>query len=200
VLYNFQRESIENTFGCKVVNEYGTTETGIIAFECQEEKLHINSDHIFLETIASEKFDGTESLVITELNNYYNPLIRYKLGDLGTISYDLCPCDIGFPILNNLIGREGSFIITSDNRYVYSTVLAYTFKEGIKQFQGIQDKKDELLIKIVNNGNLTDAMLKHYREKLSKILGKSMKIIFDFVPYIELEKSGKLRYFISNVK
>jgi len=200
VLYDFQRKGIGSTFQCKVVNEYGTTETGIIAFECQDGNLHINSDHVYLESIKSEEFTDAGSLVVTELNNFYNPLIRYRLGDLGSISEDSCKCGIGFPILKNLTGREGNFIVTPTNKYIFSAILSYTFKDGIKQFQGIQNEKDELVIKIVRDKKLTDEMLINYKKSLSHALGEQMRIIFDDVPHIEAEKSGKLRYFISNLK
>ncbi len=200
VLYDFQRKGIESTFQCKVVNEYGTTETGIIAFECQEGNLHINSDHVYLESVKSEEFADTGSLVVTELNNFYNPLIRYKLGDLGSISEDSCKCGIGFPILKNLTGREGNFIVTPMNKYIFSAILSYTLKDGIKQFQGIQNEKGELIIKIVRDQKLTDEMLMNYKKTLSKAFGEQMRIIFDDVPSIEAEGSGKLRYFISNLK
>jgi len=200
VLYDFQRKTIEATFQCKVANEYGTTETGIIAFECHDGNLHINSDHVYLESVKSDEFTDTGSLVVTELNNFYNPLIRYKLGDLGSISEDSCKCGIGFPILKNLTGREGNFIVTPMNKYIFSAILSYTFKDGIKQFQGIQNEKGELIIKIVRDENLTDEMLMNYKKTLSNALGELMRIIFDYVPHIEVEKSGKLRYFISNLK
>lgn len=200
VLYDFQRKGIESTFQCKVVNEYGTTETGIIAFECRDGNLHINSDHVYLESVKSEEFADTGPLLVTELNNFYNPLIRYKLGDIGSVSEDSCKCGIGFPLLKNLTGREGNFIVTPTNKYVFSAILSYTFKGGIKQFQGIQNEKRELIIKIVRDKKLTDEMLMNYKKALSEALGEQMRIIFDYVPYIEAERSGKLRYFISNIR
>jgi phenylacetate-CoA ligase len=200
VLYDFQRKAIESTFNCKVANEYGTTETGVIAFECPAGNLHINSDHVYLESVKTSDDAIAGSLVVTELNNMYNPLIRYKIGDLGTICQESCTCGIGFPILKNLVGRESSFIVTAQNEYVFSAILSYTFKEGIKQFQGIQDEKGALLVKIVRNGTLTTQMLLQYKKTLSDALGDDMKITFDFVPHIEVEKSGKLRYFISNLQ
>jgi phenylacetate-CoA ligase len=200
VLYDFQRKGIESAFQCNVVNEYGTTETGIIAFECREGNLHINSDHVYLESLKSGEFSDTGSLVVTELNNFYNPLIRYQLGDVGSISEEPCRCGVGFPILKNLTGREGNFIVTDANKYIFSAILSYTFKDGIKQFQGIQNKKGELIVKIVRDETLTDAMLTNYKRSLSNVLGERMKIIFEDVPQIEAERSGKLRYFISNLR
>ena len=39
-----------------------------------------------------------------------------------------------------------------------------------------------------------------YKKKLVKYLGSSINIKYEFVPDIEPEKSGKLRYFISNIE
>ena len=200
VLYDFQRELIENSFNCRVANEYGATEAGIIAFECLEGNMHINSDHVYVETVGSVGPNAVGDIVVTELNNKYNPLIRYKVGDVGEISCSSCSCGVGFPILKNLLGREDSFIVTPDNHYVYDAILAYTLKKGINQFQGIQYTKNELIIRIVRNRDLTDGMIRVYKQKLSVALGGSMKINFDFVDQIDPDTSGKLRYFVSNLK
>ncbi|NOZ86803.1 MAG: phenylacetate--CoA ligase family protein [Deltaproteobacteria bacterium] len=199
VLYEFQRELIEKTLGCRIANEYGATETGVIAFECREGNMHINSDHVCLEVLASGNADDAGDLVVTELNNLYNPLIRYKIGDVGSVSCDTCSCGIGFPILKAIVGRQSSFIVTPEDKYFYSAILAYTFKEGIKHFQGVQDRKDELVVRIVKDDSLTEEMLREYKQKLSDRLGRTIKIRFDFVSCIEPDKSGKLRYFVSNI-
>jgi len=199
LLHDFQRRAISEAFHCPVVNEYGTTETGIIAFECAQGMLHINSDHLYVECLESEPFAGQGNLVITELNNLYNPLIRYQLGDLGAISEEECSCGCAFPVLKALSGREGNFITTPSGRQVFSAVLSYTFKEGVRQFQGIQRRRDELIVRIVREEGLSDALADHYKESLARTLGDGIKVTFEFVPRIEPEKSGKLRYFISDL-
>jgi phenylacetate-CoA ligase len=200
LLHGYQRETIAGCFDCPVVNEYGTTETGIIAFECSHGKLHINSDHLYLESVGSGENQGRGSLVVTELNNYYNPLIRYALGDLGSISEEACSCGCGFPVLEELAGREGNFILTPGNRKVFSAVLSYTLKEGIAQFQAVQQSREELIVKIVRQEGWNETLHTRYRDALSRALGDEMKVTFEFVPAIQTDKSGKLRYFVSNLK
>jgi len=194
ILYNFQRKAIESAFGCKVANEYGSTEFGVIAFECEKGKLHINSDHVYVET------DEKNELVITELNNIYNPLIRYKIGDRGIVSNQRCDCGINFPVISSLAGRDSTFIVTPDGRYVNDAILEYTFASGIKQFQAVQNSINELDIKIVKKPILTERKMQEYKQILRKHLGTSIKIKYEFVPYIKRDKSGKLRYFISNIE
>jgi len=199
LLYDFQRETIRDAFHCRVVNEYGTTETGIIAFECPQGQLHINSDHLYVQSIQPQVPSAAGSLVVTELNNYYNPLIRYQLGDAANLSAEPCRCGLGFPTLESLAGREGNFIVTPKNRRVFSALLSYTFKEGIQQFQGIQFRRDELMVKIVKNEKWNDALSQQYQKQLHDVLGAEMKITFDFVARIDNDASGKLRYFISQL-
>ena len=200
LLHDFQRTTIRQAFHCSVVNEYGTTETGIIAFECPAGNLHINSDHVFLESIQSAPHETPGVLVVTELNNTYNPLIRYRLGDLGCVSDQPCACGSGFPVLQELAGREGSFIKTPDRGQHFSALLSYTFTRGIKQFQAVQNSQEELCVKIVPDGTLNSQMLESYKYRLAQVLGDQILITFDLVTDIEPESSGKLRYFISNIK
>ncbi len=199
VLYDFQRELIERTLKCRVANEYGATETGVIAFECPEGKMHINADHVCLEILPSGYGRDDGDIVVTELNNYYNPLIRYRIGDVGSVSEEPCGCGMGLPVLKALLGRQSSFIVTPENKYLYSALLAYVFKKGVRQFQGVQDSKDELTVRIVKDDSLTDTMLSEYKRKLSDHLGKTMRIKFEFVSAINPDRSGKLRYFVSKI-
>jgi len=200
ILYSFQREIIAKVFGCRVVNEYGSTEVGVIAFECVKGYMHINSDHVFLESVKENNKVGTGELIVTELNNHYNPLIRFKIGDRGSISESTCDCGIKFPIITSLAGRDSTFIITPDGKYINDAILEYIFAQGIKRFRAVQNSKDTLDIKVVKTKDLTDRGMDDYKKKLVKSLGDSMRIKYEFVPEIKPEKSGKLRYFVSKVE
>ena len=119
---------------------------------------------------------------------------------MGVISTSNCGCGINFPVITNLIGREDSFIITPKNVHIYDAVIPYVLTKGVRQFRGIQDTKEELIIKIVKDNELTDFLLDTYRRRLIDILGDDLKITFEIVAEIEPDKSGKLRCFISNIK
>jgi phenylacetate-CoA ligase len=199
VLYLFQKDIIQKVFGCRVVNEYGSTEVGIIAFECVKGNMHINSDHIFLESVKDKKTAAVGELIVTELNNQYNPLIRFKIGDRGCISKNTCNCGINFPIISSLAGRDSTFIITPEGKYINDAILEYTFAQGIQRFRAVQNSKDTLDIKIVKTKDLSERVMDEYKKKLVKSLSDSMHIKYEFVPEIKPEKSGKLRYFISNI-
>ncbi|HNR66952.1 MAG TPA: hypothetical protein PKN04_02755 [bacterium] len=199
VLYPLQRQLIENLFQCHVANEYGTTEAGVLAFECPQGQLHINSDHVLLQIQPLNGQTGAGRILLTELNNDYNPLIRYDVGDIGSISPQRCTCGNNFPLLAELHGRQSSFIVTPENDYVNDAILEYILRTGVHKFQGIQKDKHDLTIKVVKNKDWTSKLYETYVHQLKKALGQNMRIEFQFVDSIDFEESGKFRYFISHL-
>jgi phenylacetate-CoA ligase len=200
ILYPFQRKTIHRVFGCPVVNEYGSTEVGLIAFECKKGKMHVNSDHVYLESVNDNNTLEPGDMIVTELNNQFNPLIRFKIGDRGSISEKGCDCGINFPVISSIAGRDSTFIVTPDGRYINDAILEYAFAQGIKKFRAVQKYRDAIDIKIVKTKDLTDRVMEEYNKKLVKSLGDSMRINYEFVSEIKPERSGKLRYFISKLK
>lgn len=103
------RNFISDTFGTEVIDYYSATECGLIAWECRKHSgYHINSDNIILELIndsdkATEKQKG--EVVITNLNSYTMPFIRYKIGDNVILNDTLCPCGNKLPLIKTIIER-----------------------------------------------------------------------------------------------
>ncbi|MHA1197190.1 MAG: phenylacetate--CoA ligase family protein [Promethearchaeota archaeon] len=110
VLTNDMKIYIEKIFKTKVFNRYGSREVGLIASSCEKsDKLHVNMLQQFLEIIDSEGNRVRENqkghIIITNLINYGMPLIRYKIGDLGSLNYEQCTCGRGLIRLNAVHGR-----------------------------------------------------------------------------------------------
>ncbi len=102
-LYVFQRQAIAETFGCPVVEEYGSGELGSVAFECPHGALHVTAENVYLETVAAES--GGERVLATQLRNRLAPLVRYEIGDIGVIDAEPCGCGRGLPTLR-ILGRD----------------------------------------------------------------------------------------------
>jgi phenylacetate-CoA ligase len=108
---------IENAFGAKVVDFYATEETGIIAWECPTGSgYHIDEDFNFVEIVRP---DGTPAepgevgeVVLTNLYQRAQPIIRYRVGDLAALAPDPCGCGRSLPLLRQLRGRKLDFLIT----------------------------------------------------------------------------------------
>jgi phenylacetate-CoA ligase len=128
------------------------------------------------------------------------PFIRYEIGDLGIQQKIQCACNNPAPILTDLKGRIDSFIMRPDGRIVYDAILAYSLKKGVKAFQAIQNSPKDLTINLIPEGEFEKQKALKYEKKMRKFLGREIKIRFEEVSEIPKDKSGKLRYFISNIK
>ena len=79
LLEDYQRKTIAEVFGCRVVDRYGLAELGVVAYQFGDgPELEVLESEAWLETV-----DG--QLVGTGLRNRLMPLIRYETGDLGTL-------------------------------------------------------------------------------------------------------------------
>ena len=206
-VYDFMRELIEEVFQCKAYNYYGSREVGSIASECRvQDGLHIMQEHTLLEVINSEgkvcKAGEEGEIVLTTLENYSMPLIRYKVGDIGILKkYDSCDCGCTYDKLQKIVGRTTDLFKGRDGKKIdgeYFTHLFY-FVPWIKQFQVIQNCLDEIIIKIVKNSNIVETDIIDITQKIKMVMGEECQVIFQYVEEIPKTVTGKFRYTISNV-
>jgi phenylacetate-CoA ligase len=205
-LYPLQRKTIEKAFGCQIFDRYGTREFGNIAHECDKhEGYHINIERFFLE-ILDENGKATKNkeigeIVITDLDNYGFPFIRYKIEDLAIASNRKCSCGRGLPLLERIEGRAFDVIRGPNGNQVAGTfwTLALRSIKGVKNFQIIQNSINEIELKIITNNEYNS----DDKAKIEKIIkdkcGDEIKIKINHVNKIPLTKSGKRRFVISNL-
>ena len=150
------RELIQKAFGVPPRNNYGCSEAGVIGYECNHGKMHINADWIIFEPVdvdhnpvpAGQLSDRT---LITNLANRVMPIIRYELGDRVKLLPEKCDCGITLPIVN-LEGRTDEILRFQSSSGQLISVLPLALwsvlKEapGVLKFQAIQTAPDELKI------------------------------------------------------
>ncbi len=203
-LISNQKKMIEEVFSAKVVQEYGCSEVGVIGFECPHGKMHVMSPNLIVEVIndGSSVVDELGEIVVTELNAKSFPFIRYQIGDLGIIKSAQCSCGLKWPVIEIKEGRIDDYIITPEGKKVYDAVLAYTFngyKKYIKMFKAVQRNNLDLEIKVVLTDECDDNILTKCREDLAQRICSTISITLISVKSIKREKSGKLRYFVSEL-
>ncbi|MET9297506.1 AMP-binding protein [Streptomyces sp. NPDC003077] len=103
-----RRERIARTWNARVVEEYGSTETGSLAGECPQGRLHLWADRALFEVFdpATGAFsaEGAGQLVVTTLYREAMPLVRYNLEDTVEVSHRHCPCGWHLPTVR-VLGR-----------------------------------------------------------------------------------------------
>jgi len=207
------RETITSTYKTELFDYYSCEEFASIAWECKEHSgYHINADNIIVEVLKNNQpVEPGESgeIYITSLNNYAQPFIRYKLGDIVKLidSKEKCPCGVSFPKIEVIEGRDNDFITTLDGNVVSIVTLGYMLNrqiretEGIINFQIIQEKINKIKYNIVINDNFKnrELFITNQIQIVKGCLGDEMNVEVNFVDKINRDPSGKLRTFISNV-
>ena len=205
ILYPQQRHLIEETFGCKVFDRYSTLEAGGIACECdQHTGLHISIENCYVEILRDgvPVEDGQPGeMVVTNLNNYGFPLIRYRLADIVTKSSRRhCPCGRQSPMLESVQGRAVDMFRTADGRTVWGDFDSTIFEvEGIQQFQIVQKSPELLIIRIVKDDTFQDIQLETIQRIAKKTMGNQLTVQFEFLDHIPTLESGKYRYALSEI-
>lgn len=206
VLYPHQREKIERTFGCKILNRYGTRELGGVACECPEQMgLHISAEDVYIEILRDElpvPIGQEGDIVVTVLNNYAMPFLRYHIGDIGQLSSATCRCGRGLPLMEVVQGRATDMFKTRHGQSVhgeYFTHLFYGINE-VEQFQVIQKDYDHILVSIVPKTPLLPERLAFLERAMKHVMHPEVTIEFQFVDHIPLKSSGKYRFTISEVQ
>lgn len=207
MLLEQERQTIEAAFATKVSNRYGCEEVGLIAVECEQHNgMHINSSHIILECLDENDqpvpYGTPGKLVITDLNNYGMPLIRYRVEDVGVLSERLCACGRTTPILERLEGRVADFLKKPDGGQVAGVSLVertLTKIPGIEQMQLVQEKLHEIIINRVKGPEYTLATDSALLTEFSQVFGPDVTLVIQDVNKIPQEKSGKYRFSICKV-
>lgn len=204
ILSEPMRKEIKDVLRREVFNEYGCGEVGSIAHECPSGRLHIMAENLLVEVIKDEKpaKEGeTGEIVVTELNNYAMPLIRYRLNDFAELgSAAQCNCGRTLPSLGRVVGRAYDMLRTDDGRIFHGEFFMYLFEDlkkknnfAVNQFQVIQISQESLRIKIVPGKNYSHDVEEWIAQIISNSMGISLNIKFELVDYIPREPSGKIR-------
>jgi phenylacetate-CoA ligase len=204
VLTESTRKYLETVFGCKVFNEYGCGEVGSIAHECEQGSMHVMSENLIVEILNGNtpaKPGEIGEIVVTELNNYAMPLIRYRLGDCAEVAAsNSCSCGRGLPVIKKIIGRAYDMIRNAEGKVFHGEYFMYIFEEiqkrsplAVNQFQVIQTSKDGLCIKIVPGKDYSETMESAISEKIRTAMGQSINIKYELTDHIPRERSGKIR-------
>ena len=213
-LHEFQRQIIEQAFGCPAYNTYGCREFMLIAAECEQRNgLHVNADHLVVELrkpvslesshVADLHAAGTHTgeVVITDLFNYGMPFVRYVNGEVATATSSACGCGRGLPLLRRVDGRVLDAIRTPAGHILPGEFFPHMLKDvvGLERFQVVQRRLDQLDLVMVRGPGFDESSLAYIRREVAKVVGDSIELRCEFVDDIPLTPSGKLRVTVSQL-
>lgn len=203
-LFDKDKELLEQALGVPVVNEYGASEVGLIAFENAEGEWIVNSESLFIEILDENNKVlplGEEGrIVITSLYNKAHPMIRYDIGDTGTLTKD---STWKRPILKKLTGRTNDVARLANGKVVPGLTFYYVTKSiiedagSIKEFVIIQTDVDIFKIQYVSDLEFSSLQIQRILGAIKTFVGKDLKVEFERKQILQRNKSGKLKQFTS---
>ncbi|TEU11857.1 MAG: phenylacetate--CoA ligase family protein [Anaerolineales bacterium] len=204
VLYPAQRQFIGEVFGGRMFNRYGTRELGGISCECEAHTgLHASIEDVYIEILK----DGQPAkakvgdIIVTNLNNYGMPFIRYSVEDMGAWRVEAhCPCGRELPMMDLALARRVDMFKTRDGRSVWGGFASPMFgMKGVKRFQLVQKSLDHVVARIVKDADLDEARLSEIERTVKMALGDNVNVEFEFPDEIAVYGSGKYRYAICEI-
>ena len=206
-LHPLMRERVEQVFGTRVFDQYGSREVGDIACECDQHRgLHVLPWMNFVEIVDDEgkpvEAGQVGRVIVTSLCNESMPLIRYEVGDRARLVPDddpPCPCGRRGPRLAEVVGRIGDTFKALDGSHIASGYFIHMlfFHDFVKRFQVVQTGPNRVVYRLIARSTPSAAELEKIARDTRAVMGEACDIDFEFPDEIPATASGKYRYTIS---
>ena len=182
VFYPDIRKVLEDVFKSPIHQVYQGSE-GFYALTCKHGNLHINEDMTLMELFDKDGNPAKDGepcfkLVVTDLHKKAQPIIRYEIDDIITISKEKCRCGSNFRIIENIQGRADDMFWglrkdTKKPHFIFQDYIARTIisaSESIQEYQAIQESYRKVTLRILYS--------KSDKKNISKILSQRIKKVF----------------------
>jgi putative adenylate-forming enzyme len=213
VLPKEEKQKLQDAFHTEVIELYQASE-GQMASACKHGHLHINEDMVYVELydrlgklITEDNVVG-QKMIITNLVNKAQPLIRYEMNDMVVLD-STCSCGSQFRRIKQVLGRHDDLLYfmtkSKKERIVYPDLFVrwiIVVSDKIREFQVVQYSFDRLELRLdirEDNENIIKALASKLLQEL-KSLG-IFDVTIDIVvgPLSLPEDKNKFKRFISKL-
>ncbi len=196
------KKLLENQFGVPVVNEYGASELGLLAFQNPQDEWVLNSETMYVEVVDDKgkvlPYGVEGRIIITSFYNKAHPFIRYDIGDTGTLSEKSTAKK---PILKELLGRTNDVAILPSGKVVPGLTFYYVTKSviendgQIKEFIVQQTAPGSFRIIYVSENQLQPDKIEKIKTAMADYLEGGLDLEFQHKKTLNRSKRGKLKQF-----
>ena len=169
-------ETVHAAWGAKVSDIYSAEEMGTIALQCPlGGGYHVQAESVLLEVLDEHGRPcppgAVGRVVLSTLNNFAMPLLRYAIGDYAEVG-TACACGRGLPVLSRILGRRRNMLRlpAGDARWPRLGTRAWSEFPAIRQLQVAQLSLTRLEVRLVADPVLDEparkALTAHLRETL----------------------------------
>jgi phenylacetate-CoA ligase len=172
------RDLVEGRLGIPVLSRYSAAEAFKIGFFCEERTgFHLHEDLCHVRIVGP---DGRTvaagergEIVISNLVNRASVLLNYRLGDVGSMSEQRCPCGRTFRLLSELEGRVEDVLQLDDGGFVHPRAVWQVFKEerSVLQYQLTQHEPRRFALELATVDEAA------FREALARALPRLTQLL-----------------------
>lgn len=200
-------DTCRRAWGVPVVDMYTCQEAGYLALQCPDHgHLHVQSENVLLEVVDEAGRTCAPGQVgrvlITSLNNFATPLIRYEIGDYAEVGGP-CPCGRGLPVLKRVMGRYRNLLTLPDGTRRWPQ-MGYQGRlreiAPIELMQMVQTGADEILVRLVMARPLENSEQDSLSRFIRDNLDYPFRLGFEYVDSIRNPANGKIEQFISMIE
>jgi phenylacetate-coenzyme A ligase PaaK-like adenylate-forming protein len=149
------RRRIERAFGVPVYDHYGVGECLFLAEGCRTDGgAHVNADWAILEVVDS---DGRPvpagqpgaKVLVTNLANTVQPIIRYEIDDIATLGNRPCSCGSCMPWIERVEGRSEDVLWVGEQMLTYilfKTAIEYLHQ--VREWQAVQLEPNTIEVRL----------------------------------------------------
>lgn len=192
----FQLRAIRRVFRSPIASSYGSTEAGYVFMECEQGKLHQNTEYCRVDfaPIGDSAGTGVGRIFVTTFGNRWFPLLRFDIGDIARIASETCSCGRNFGMtLSAIEGRLKSLCVAADGRLVTHREIddALACVDGLEQYCLVQEELKRVCLAVVVEDGQGKRAAGDAADILRAIFGGGVDIRAREVQMLLPEKSGK---------
>jgi phenylacetate-CoA ligase len=193
------RSELQRFFATELFNRYSPHEIEGVAFSCNVHRgMHMAIDCYHTEFLDRRNQPATAGetgeIVVTDMENYLMPLIRYRVGDVGHYYEEPCTCGRRMPLMGDIDGRTRDCFQSFAGSMVTPSQIAKILQDepGVVVFQAVQAENLAVAVDIVysNNSAVEDSTAR-IRRGFEKLLGPAIPLSLNTARSIRLEQNGK---------
>ena len=194
------RELVSKGLGATIVDRYSCEETGYIALQCPKHNhFHVISPATLVEIVDE---DGAPCppgkpgrVLLTNIQSYAMPLIRYEIGDMAEWG-EPCDCGITLPVISKIWGRTRHLITTPDGRRTYLRVYARDLQDiaGLTEYRFVLHQ-NAVIVAHLRVSQPSASVAAAVTEKVQRALGYPYPVRVQFVEKIDWGASWKQEAF-----
>jgi phenylacetate-CoA ligase len=196
-LDSVSRHLVEIAFATRIFDFYGMTEMGLVAWECPAHSgYHLSEESVIVEYVPVDGSGNARKMVMTNLDLYSMPLIRFDSGDLGVQAPDeTCACGRSLARLERVEGRVIDCIKLpgGETLSTYLFICQFEILPGVRRFQIVQDGDNHITISIDAATESRPSLDREIPNIMRRVAGNRLAFTIHYCDTIAGTDAGKFR-------